>query len=126
MIPIGPRRRFRRVGRTHGAIEFVVWSIPTLVVRCSAYANRRFHDRAPGVEECDPVANYLWYTLALGFAIVLTMTSFVMSPICYRVRRTGRPDCPCFAQIRVHLCSFCKWAGNPVTQTIIRRSISEC
>jgi len=41
--------------------------------------SRMFDDRTPGVEEQEPTASYLSYTVGLGLAILLTIMSFVVS-----------------------------------------------
>jgi len=41
--------------------------------------DRVFDDRTPGVEEYEPTANYLSYTVGLGLAVLLTIVSFVVS-----------------------------------------------
>jgi cytochrome o ubiquinol oxidase subunit IV len=77
--------------------------------------NRPFHDRTPGVEEHESVANYLWYTVGLGFAIVLTITSFVVS----QTNLLWGPGVPvglivlAFAQIGVHLVFFLQMGSGP-------------
>jgi cytochrome o ubiquinol oxidase operon protein cyoD len=38
-----------------------------------------FDDRTPGVEEHEPSASYLSYTVGLGLAILATIASFVVS-----------------------------------------------
>ena len=67
-----------------------------------------FDDRTPGVEEHEPTASYLSYTVGLGLAIVATIASFVVS-------QTGllwAPGIPvglavlAIAQIGVHLVFF--------------------
>ncbi|HTO81029.1 MAG TPA: cytochrome o ubiquinol oxidase subunit IV [Methylomirabilota bacterium] len=40
---------------------------------------RVFDDRTPGVEEHEPSASYLSYTVGLGLAIAATIASFVVS-----------------------------------------------
>ena len=55
----------------------------------------------PGVEERESVANYLRYTVRLGFAIVLTMTSSIVSQtIAMGAGRTDQAGCPCFCTDR--------------------------
>jgi cytochrome o ubiquinol oxidase operon protein cyoD len=67
-----------------------------------------FDDRTPGVEENEPTASTLTYTVGLGLAILATIASFVVS-------QTGLlwpPGIPAglivlaFAQIGVHLVFF--------------------
>jgi cytochrome o ubiquinol oxidase subunit IV len=71
-------------------------------------SERVFDDRTPGVEEHEPTASYLSYTVGLGLAIVATIASFVVS-------QTGllwAPGIPvglavlAIAQIGVHLVFF--------------------
>ena len=38
-----------------------------------------FDDRTPGVEEHEPTASYLSYTVGLGLAIAATIASFIVS-----------------------------------------------
>ena len=69
---------------------------------------RVFDDRTPGVEEHEPTASYLSYTVGLGLAVLATIGSFVVS-------QTGLlwpPGIPvglvvlAIAQIGVHLVFF--------------------
>jgi cytochrome o ubiquinol oxidase operon protein cyoD len=69
---------------------------------------RVLDDRTPGVEDNEPTANYLSYTVGLGLAILATIASFVVS-------QTGllwAPGVPvglavlAIAQIGVHLVFF--------------------
>jgi len=41
--------------------------------------DRVFDDRTPGVEEHEPTASYLSYTVGLALAILATIASFVVS-----------------------------------------------
>jgi len=77
--------------------------------------DRVFDDRTPGVEEREPTASYLSYTVGLGLAIVATIASFVVS-------QTGllwAPGIPvglivlAFAQIGVHLVFFLHLGSGP-------------
>ena len=69
---------------------------------------RVFHDRTPGVEEYEPTASYLSYTVGLGLAILATIMSFVVS----QTNLLWAPGIPvglvvlAFAQIGVHLVFF--------------------
>jgi len=77
--------------------------------------NRPFHDRTPGVEEHKSMANYMSYTVGLGFAILLTITSFVVS----QTNLLWAPGVPvglivlAFAQIGVHLVFFLQMGSGP-------------
>ena len=76
---------------------------------------RLFHDRTPGVEEQEPTANYLSYTVGLGLAILLTIMSFVVS----QTNLLWPPGIPvglivlAFAQIGVHLVFFLHIGTGP-------------
>jgi cytochrome o ubiquinol oxidase operon protein cyoD len=67
-----------------------------------------FDDRTPGVEEHEPTASYLSYTVGLGLAIVATIASFVAS----QTDLLWPPGIPvglivlALAQIGVHLVFF--------------------
>jgi cytochrome o ubiquinol oxidase operon protein cyoD len=67
-----------------------------------------FDDRTPGVEHEESTANFLSYTAGLGLAILLTITSFVVS----QTNLLWAPGIPvglvvlAFAQIGVHLVFF--------------------
>jgi cytochrome o ubiquinol oxidase subunit IV len=67
-----------------------------------------FDDRTPGVEEYEPTASVLSYTVGLGLAIVATIASFVVS----QTDLLWPPGIPvglmvlAFAQIGVHLVFF--------------------
>ena len=72
-------------------------------------------DRTPGVEEREPTASFLSYTVGLGLAIVATMASFI-------VAQTGllwAPGIPvglivlALAQIGVHLVFFLHLGSGP-------------
>ena len=67
-----------------------------------------FDDRTPGVEEHEPTASYLTYTVGLGLAILATIASFVVS----QTNLLWAPGIPvgllvlAIAQIGVHLVFF--------------------
>ena len=69
---------------------------------------RVLHDRTPGVEEYEPTASYLSYTAGLVLAILLTITSFIVS----QTNLLWAPGIPvglvvlAFAQIGIHLVFF--------------------
>jgi cytochrome o ubiquinol oxidase subunit IV len=69
---------------------------------------RMFDDRNPGVEEHEPTASYLSYTVGLVLAILATIGSFVVS----QTNLLWPPGSPvglvvlAFAQIGVHLVFF--------------------
>lgn len=78
-------------------------------------SDRWFEDRTPGVEEHEPTASYLTYTVGLGLAIVATIVSFV-------VAQTDLLWAPgiavglivvAFAQIGVHLVFFLHLGSGP-------------
>jgi cytochrome o ubiquinol oxidase subunit IV len=66
------------------------------------------YDRSPGVEQQESRANFLSYTVGLGFAVLLTIASFVVS----QTNLLWSPGVPvglivlAFAQIGVHLVFF--------------------
>ena len=70
--------------------------------------DRLLDDRSPGVEQDESTANFLSYTAGLGFAIGLTIASFVVS----QTNLLWAPGIPvglvvlAFAQIGVHLVFF--------------------
>lgn len=74
-----------------------------------------FDDRTPGVEEYEPTASYLSYTAGLGLAILLTITSFVVS----QTNLLWAPGVSvglivlAFAQIGVHLVFFLHLGSGP-------------
>ena len=74
-----------------------------------------FHDRTPGVEEREPTANYLSYTVGLVLAVVATVASFVVS----QTNLLWPPGIPvglivlAFAQIGVHLVFFLHLGSGP-------------
>jgi cytochrome o ubiquinol oxidase operon protein cyoD len=77
--------------------------------------DRVFDDRTPGVEEYEPSASYLSYTVGLGLAILLTIASFVVS----QTHLLWPPGIPvglmvlAFAQIGVHLVFFLHLGSGP-------------
>src|SRR5262249_46313804 len=81
-----------------------------------------FDDRTPGVEEYEPTASYLSYTVGLGLAIVATIASFVAS----QTILLWPPGIPlglivlAFAQIGVHLVFFLHLgSGSDSTNNIL-------
>jgi cytochrome o ubiquinol oxidase subunit IV len=74
-----------------------------------------FEDRTPGVEEHEPRATYLNYTVGLGLAILATIASFVVS----QTNLLWGPGIPvglvvlAFAQIGVHLVFFLHLGSGP-------------
>lgn len=77
--------------------------------------DRVFDDRTPGVEEYEPTASYLSYSLGLGLAVLLTIVSFVVS----QTNLLWPPGIPvglivlAFAQIGVHLVFFLHIGTGP-------------
>jgi len=77
--------------------------------------NDRLFDRTPGVEDQEPTANFLSYTVGLGLAILLTIASFVVS----QTNLLWAPGVPvglivlAFAQIGVHLVFFLHIGSGP-------------
>jgi len=78
-------------------------------------SDRLFEDRSPGVEEYEPTASYLSYTVGLGLAIVATIASFVVA----QTNLLWAPGVPvglivlAFAQIGVHLVFFLQLGSGP-------------
>ena len=76
---------------------------------------RVFHDRTPGVEEYEPTASYLSYSVGLGLAILTTIVSFIVS----QTNLLWAPGIPvglivlAFAQIGVHLVFFLHLGSGP-------------
>src|SRR6202790_3339562 len=74
-----------------------------------------FDDRTPGVEEHEPTASYLTYTVGLGLAIAATIGSFIVS----QTDLLWPPGVPvglivlAFAQIGVHLVFFLHLGSGP-------------
>jgi cytochrome o ubiquinol oxidase subunit IV len=77
--------------------------------------DRRFDDRTPGVRHQEYSADFWTYTVGLGFAIVLTIVSFVVS----QTNLLWPPGIPvglmvlAFAQIGVHLVFFLHMGSGP-------------
>ena len=81
-----------------------------------------FDDRTPGVEEHEPTASYLSYTVGLGLAVLATIASFVVS----QTDLLWAPGIPvglivlAFAQIGVHLVFFLHLgSGSDSTNNIL-------
>jgi len=71
-------------------------------------SDRLFEDRTPGVEEHEPTASYLTYTVGVGLAILATIASFVVAQT-YLLWPPGIPvglTVLALAQIGVHLVFF--------------------
>ena len=91
-------------------------------------SDRLFEDRTPGVEEHEPTASYLSYTVGLVLAILATIASFVVS----QTNLLWAPGIPvglivlAIAQIGIHLVFFLIWAAAPTARTIFWRSPSAC
>ena len=74
-----------------------------------------FDDRTPGVEDYEPTASYLSYTVGLALAILTTIASFVVS----QTNLLWPPGIPvglivlAFAQIGVHLVFFLHLGSGP-------------
>src|SRR5262249_15926200 len=74
-----------------------------------------FDDRTPGVEDHEPTASYLSYTVGVGLAILATITSFVVAQT-YLLWATGIPVgllVLAIAQIGVHLVFFLHLGSGP-------------
>jgi len=83
---------------------------------------RVFDDRTPGVEDYEPTASYLSYTVGLGLAIVATIASFVVS----QTDLLWAPGIPvgllvlAISQIGVHLVFFLHLgSGSESTNNIL-------
>jgi cytochrome o ubiquinol oxidase subunit IV len=69
---------------------------------------RQFHERSPGVEHHESIADFLSYSVGFGLAVVLTIMSFVVA----QTNLLWMPGIPvglvvlAFAQIGVHLVFF--------------------
>ena len=81
-----------------------------------------FEDRTPGVEEHEPTASYLSYTVGLALAIVATIASFVVA----QTDLLWPPGIPvglivlALAQIGVHLVFFLHLgSGSDSTNNIL-------
>jgi cytochrome o ubiquinol oxidase subunit IV len=74
-----------------------------------------FYDRTPGVEEREPTASYLSYSVGLGLAIVATIASFIVA----QTNLLWPPGIPvglivlALAQIGVHLVFFLHLGSGP-------------
>jgi cytochrome o ubiquinol oxidase operon protein cyoD len=77
--------------------------------------DRLLEDRTPGVRHAEAVADFWTYTAGLGFAIVLTIASFVVA----QTNLLWAPGIPvglivlAFAQIGVHLVFFLHMGSGP-------------
>jgi cytochrome o ubiquinol oxidase subunit IV len=77
--------------------------------------DRVFDDRTPGVEEREPTASFLSYTVGLGLAVLATIASFVVS----QTSLLWAPGISvglivlAFAQIGVHLVFFLHLGSGP-------------
>ena len=83
---------------------------------------RVFDDRTPGVEEHEPTASYLTYTVGLGLAIIATIASFIVA----QTDLLWPPGIPvglivlALAQIGVHLVFFLHLgSGSDSTNNIL-------
>ena len=78
-------------------------------------SDRLFDDRTPGVEEHEPTANYLSYTVGLGLAILATIASFVVSQtdLLWAPGISVGLVVLAFAQIGVHLVFFLHLGSGP-------------
>jgi cytochrome o ubiquinol oxidase subunit IV len=78
-------------------------------------SDRLFDDRTPGVEEHEPTASYVTYTVGVGLAIVATIGSFVVA----QTNLLWPPGIPvglivlALAQIGVHLVFFVHLGSGP-------------
>jgi cytochrome o ubiquinol oxidase subunit IV len=76
---------------------------------------RAQHDRAPGIEDERPSVDVLFYTVGLGFALALTIASFVVS----QTSLLWGPGIPvglavlAIAQMGVHLVFFLHMGSGP-------------
>jgi heme/copper-type cytochrome/quinol oxidase subunit 4 len=74
-----------------------------------------FYDRTPGVEEHEPTASYLSYTVGLALAIIATIVSFIVA----QTNLLWPPGIPvglivlALAQIGVHLVFFLHLGSGP-------------
>jgi cytochrome o ubiquinol oxidase subunit IV len=72
-------------------------------------------DRTPGVEEHEPTASYLSYTVGLGLAILATIASFIVA----QTNLLWPPGIPvglivlALAQIGIHLVFFLHLGSGP-------------
>jgi cytochrome o ubiquinol oxidase operon protein cyoD len=76
---------------------------------------RAFEDRTPGVQEREPTASYLSYSVGLGLAIIATIASFIVA----QTNLLWAPGIPvglivlALAQIGVHLVFFLHLGSGP-------------
>jgi cytochrome o ubiquinol oxidase operon protein cyoD len=76
---------------------------------------RVFHDRTPGVQEHEPTASHLSYSVGLGLAIIATIASFTVA----QTNLLWAPGIPvglivlALAQIGVHLVFFLHLGSGP-------------
>jgi cytochrome o ubiquinol oxidase subunit IV len=76
---------------------------------------RVFDDRTPGVQEHEPTASYLSYSVGLGLAILATIASFIVA----QTNLLWAPGIPvglivlALAQIGVHLVFFLHLGSGP-------------
>jgi cytochrome o ubiquinol oxidase operon protein cyoD len=76
---------------------------------------RVFDDRTPGVQEHEPTASYLSYSVGLGLAIIATIASFIVA----QTNLLWPPGIPvglivlALAQIGVHLVFFLHLGSGP-------------
>ena len=76
---------------------------------------RVFDDRTPGVQEHEPTASYLSYSVGLGLAILATIASFIVA----QTNLLWPPGIPvglivlALAQIGVHLVFFLHLGSGP-------------
>jgi cytochrome o ubiquinol oxidase operon protein cyoD len=76
---------------------------------------RVLEDRTPGVEEREPTASYLSYSVGLGLAIISTIASFIVA----QTNLLWPPGIPvglivlALAQIGVHLVFFLHLGSGP-------------
>ena len=76
---------------------------------------RVFDDRTPGVQEHEPTASYLSYSVGLGLAIIATIASFIVA----QTNLLWPPGIPVglivlgLAQIGVHLVFFLHLGSGP-------------
>ena len=78
-------------------------------------ADDNLHDRSPGVEDQESTANVLSYTVGLGFALLLTIVSFVVSQtnLLWAPGVSAGLIVLALAQIGVHLVFFLHLGTGP-------------
>jgi cytochrome o ubiquinol oxidase operon protein cyoD len=84
--------------------------------------DRILDDRTPGVEDHEPTASYLTYTVGFGLAILTTIASFVVSqtPLLWPPGIPAGLIVLAFAQIGVHLVFFLHLgSGSDSTNNIL-------